>query len=212
MCTGRVDLAFIFRALLKGKDGVFIGGCWPGECHYLTQGNLGAVATVHMGKKLLETIGVNPERLTLEFMSASEGSRYAEVMNSVAKTVKALGPLGRGEGMDEAVLKRKLEGVYQLIPYIKLVERERMRIPEKSAQAYNEFFTGEEFNRLFDALIGEKVETGQIMAILREQPRSAREVSNMLGLPPGEVSSRLKRSARQGFVEFDKSAMRFCAV
>ena len=75
MCTGRVDLAFMLRAFSNGKDGVFIGGCWPGECHYITEGNFMAFAVVHMGKKLLQWMGLNPDRLRLEYVSASEGSR-----------------------------------------------------------------------------------------------------------------------------------------
>lgn len=212
MCTGRVDLAFIFRALLNGKDAVFIGGCWPGECHYLTQGNFGALSTLYIGRKLLETIGLSPERLRLEYISASEGNRYAEVMNDVSMKVKELGPLGKGEGIDETVLRRKLEVVYNLIPYIRLVERERLRIPVKSVEAYNEFFSSDEFNKIFEELIADKMEESQIMAILREKSCSAKEISELLGVTPGEAASQLKRSARQGFIEFDENHMRFCVV
>ena len=54
MCTGRVDLAFILRAFSNGADGVFIGGCWPGECHYVTEGNYHALSMMHLARKLLE--------------------------------------------------------------------------------------------------------------------------------------------------------------
>ncbi len=210
MCTGRVDLSFIFRALLNGKDGVFMGGCHPGECHYLTQGNYGALSTLHMGRKLLETIGIRSERLRLEYVSASEGSRYAEIMDDFSSKVRELGPLGKGEGIDETVLRRKLEVVYHLIPYIKLVERERLRMPVKSVEAYHAFFGGDEFEKLFKELIADKMEIAQIMAILREKPCSAKEISEMLDVTPGEASNRLKRSAREGFVRFDGTHMRFC--
>ena len=212
MCTGRVDLSFIFRALLNGKDGVLIGGCHPGECHYVTQGNYGALSTLHIGRKLLETIGLNPERLRLEYVAASEGSRYAEVMNDFSSKVRELGPLGKSEGIDETVLKRKLEVVYSLVPYIKLVERERLRMPVKSVEAYNAFFAGGEFKKMFQELIADKIEIGQIMSILREKPCSAKKISEILGVTPGEASNQLKRSARQGFVEFDESHMRFCVI
>lgn len=212
MCTGRVDLAFIYRALLNGKDGVFIGGCWPGECHYLTQGNYGALSTLHIARKLLEMIGLSPDRLRLDYISASEGSRYAEVMNDFSTKVKALGPLGKGEGIDETVLRRKLEVVYNLVPYIKLVERERLRVPVRSVEAYNAFFDSDEFDKIFQDLVADKVELSQIMAILREKPCSAGEISELIGVTPGEAANQLKRSARQGFIEFDESQMRFCVV
>ena len=128
MCTGRVDLAFVLRAFSNGADGVFIGGCWPGECHYVTEGNYDVLKNVHIAKKLLEQIGVSPDRLRLEWISASEGMRYAEVMNDFGKRLKELGPLGKGEGMEASALKLKLEAVSKLVPYIKLVERERLRV------------------------------------------------------------------------------------
>ncbi len=212
MCTGRVDLAFIYRALLNRKDGVFIGGCWPGECHYLTQGNYGALSTLHIGRKLLEMIGLSPDRLRLDYISASEGSRYADVMNDFSTKVKALGPLGKGEGIDETVLRRKLEVVYNLVPYIKLVERERLRVPVRSVEAYNAFFDSDEFDKIFQDLVADKVELSQIMAILREKPCSAGEISEIIGVTPGEAANQLNRSARQGFIEFDESQKRFCVV
>jgi len=209
MCTGRVDLAFILRAFSNGMDGVFIGGCWPGECHYITEGNYIALSNMHLGRKLLVHMGVNPERLRLEWVSASEGIRFAEVMNDFSKKVKELGPLGKGEGIDENGLKLKFEAVNNLIPYIKLVERERLRVPFKSEEECNKFFTSDEVDRLFQELIGDKLEMSQIMALLRERPLSTGEISEILGVEPSEVSSQLNSSARQGLVDFDESQMRF---
>ncbi len=81
MCTGRVDPAFVLRAFSNGADGVFIGGCWPGECHYVTEGNYQAYSMMLLTRKILGHIGINPERLRLEWVSASQGIRFAEVMN-----------------------------------------------------------------------------------------------------------------------------------
>ena len=86
------------------------------------------MSMVHLCKKLLKQIGVNPERLRLEWVSASEGIRFAEVMNDFSRKLKELGPLGKGEGIDENGLKFKLEAAKNLVPYIKLVERERLRV------------------------------------------------------------------------------------
>jgi F420-non-reducing hydrogenase iron-sulfur subunit len=212
MCTGRVDLAFILRALLNGKDGVLIGGCWPGECHYVTEGNYLALSTLHIARKLLELIGINPERVRLEWISASEGSRYAEIMNDFSRKLKSLGPIGKGEGIAKDALQRRLEAAYHLVSYIKLVERERMRVPEKSVEAYRKFFASDEFDRLFRELVADKLEMCQIVALLREKPCSARELSEILGVEPGEVSLYLTRSARQGFIEFDQSRNCFAPV
>ena len=102
-------------------------------------------------------------------------------------------------------MKFKLEAVSKLVPYIKLVERERLRVPVKSEEEYNKFFTSDEVNRLFDELIADKLAISQIMALLLEKPLSAGEISEILGLNPSEVSRHLNVSARQGLVRFDKS-------
>jgi F420-non-reducing hydrogenase iron-sulfur subunit len=212
MCTGRVDLAFILRAFSNGADGVFIGGCWPGECHYITDGNYLALSTTHLARKLLQLIGLNPQRLRLEWVSASEGMRFAEVMNDFSKKLKELGPLGKGEGINGNGLKFKLEAAGDLVPYIKLVERERLRVAVKSEQAYNDFFASEEVDRLFKELIAEKLHVCQIVALLREKPLSAGEISEILGLSPSEVTIHLNNSARQGLINFDESRKRFVSL
>ncbi len=203
MCTGRVDLAFIHRAFLKGADGVFIGGCWPGECHYVTEGNYDALANVYLFKKLLECIGLNPKRLRLEWIAASEGTRYAEIMNSFVGQVKEFGPPGKGEGINEDALQLKLKAVGSLIPYIKLVEREKLRVPSKSEEAYDKFFNSDEVNRLFDDLIADKLAINQIMLLLGEKPLSTGEISKILDLNPSQVSKYLNSSSRSGLVRYD---------
>jgi coenzyme F420-reducing hydrogenase delta subunit len=204
MCSGRVDPAFVLRAFSNGTDGVFIGGCWLGECHYITEGNYDALSVMHLCKKLLEQIGVNPERLRLEWVSASEGIRFAEVITDFTKKLKELGPLGIGEGIDENGLKLKLEAVKNLVPYIKLVERERLRVHFDTEDEYNEFFTSDEVDRLFRELIVDKLTISQILLLLRERPLSTGEISEILGLSPSEVSRYLNSSAREGLVRFDE--------
>ncbi len=205
MCTGRVDLAFILRAFLNGADGVFIGGCWPGECHYVTEGNYLALSTVLLSKKLLELIGINPKRLRLEWISASEGNRFAEVTNDFSRNLRGIGSLGTGDGEEIGGLQARLGSLMNLVPYIKLVERERLRVPVKSEQEYRRFFASDEFDRLFQELIVDKLAVSRIMALLREQPRSSGEISKILGMSPSDISRHLNHSARQGFVRFDES-------
>jgi coenzyme F420-reducing hydrogenase delta subunit/NADH:ubiquinone oxidoreductase subunit E len=196
MCSGRVDPAHIFRAFSTGQDAVFIGGCHLNDCHYVTHGNYNALSMVYICKKLLEHIGLNPERLRIEWVSAGEGIRFASIMNEFSPKIEKLGPLGNSEGIDEHELKFKLEAVTKLIPYIKLVQSERLRVPVRTEEAYNKFFTSEEFNRLFNELIADKLAESQIMALLREKPHSPGEISKILGLSPSEVSRYLHVSAR----------------
>jgi len=185
-------------------DGVFIGGCWPGECHYITEGNYYALVFLHPTKKIMEQIRVNPERLRLAWISAAEGTRYAEVMNEFAQKVKTLGPLGKTEGVDESTLKFRLQTIRSLVPYIKLVERERLRVRFDTEEEYQAFFDSEEFSGLYQDLIGDKLEVTQMMALLREKPRSVGEISNILGLSPSKISRHLNGLARQGLGSFDE--------
>ena len=205
MCTGRVDLAFMLRAFSNGKDGVFIGGCWPGECHYITKGNYLALSMMHLCRKLLTLIGLDPQRLRLEWISASEGSRYAEVMNDFSQTVKSLGPLGEGEGIDKNVLASRMKTLQSMIPYIKLVEVERLRIRVKSVEAVEAFYDSDEFDTMFRELIADKLAICQFMALLREKPRSTGELSQLLGLSSSEISRHVNIAARQGMCRFDES-------
>lgn len=93
-CTGRVDPLLIVHALLSGADGVLIGGCHtPNDCHYLA-GNFKAYKRVYMLKKLLGEIGVEPERVRLEWISATEALKLAKVINEFVEEVKRLGPIG----------------------------------------------------------------------------------------------------------------------
>jgi coenzyme F420-reducing hydrogenase delta subunit len=209
MCSGRVDLEFVFRALSNGTDGVFIGGCRLNECNYITHGNYDALSNVLLCRRIMEHIGLNPERLRIEFMSSGDGILLAEVINDFCKKVGEIGPLGKSEGIDEKGLKFKLEAVTKLIPYLKLVERERLRVPIKSEEAYNKFFTSDEVNRLFNELIIDKLAISQILLLLGEKPLSTGEMSEILGLNPSEVSRHMNSSSRHGLVRYDESRKRF---
>jgi F420-non-reducing hydrogenase iron-sulfur subunit len=203
MCTGRVDLAFILRAFSNGADGVYIGGCWLGECRYITDGNYDALSLTHLCRKILAHAGVAPERLRIEWTSASEGVRFADIMNDFGRRLKQLGPLGTGEGLHG--LRFKLAAATNLIPYIKLVERERLRVRFDSEAEYDAFFGSEEVARLFGELIVDKLALSQIMALLREQPASAGDICGVLALSPSDMARHLKSLARMGLVTFDET-------
>ncbi len=157
MCSGRVDPAFVLRAFRRGIDGVFIGGCHLDDCHYNTEGNYHVFSMVQIMKRLLEQIRINPERLRLEWVSAGEGIRFAEIMNEYQNKILEMGPLGMesNSGMDE--LNARIDKAAGLIPYIKQVERKQMRIRERSPEAYRKFFAGERFAKIYKDHIEDKL-------------------------------------------------------
>jgi F420-non-reducing hydrogenase iron-sulfur subunit len=93
-CSGRIDPLFIFRAFLQGADGVLVSGCHPGDCHYTT-GNYYAKRKLVIAKRLLEYLGLEPGRLRLEWISASEGQKFADVCKEFTDKIKELGPQRR---------------------------------------------------------------------------------------------------------------------
>jgi F420-non-reducing hydrogenase iron-sulfur subunit len=92
MCTGRIPKSFILQAFLEGADGVFIGGCHIGDCHYL-EGNHDMLQRYNELKDILESVGINSDRYHLEWISASEGKRFSQVVTKFVNQVKELGPL-----------------------------------------------------------------------------------------------------------------------
>jgi F420-non-reducing hydrogenase iron-sulfur subunit len=91
MCSGRVDPSFVLDAFAKGADGVLVGGCHPGDCHY-AQGNYKTLRRVKLLKMLLKDMGLEEERLRLEWISASEGNKFREVVNDMVIKIKEIGP------------------------------------------------------------------------------------------------------------------------
>ena len=91
MCSGSVDSMYILRALLEGADGVFVGGCHPGDCHYI-DGNYKARRRMVLLQDIMKTIGLEPERVWIRWISASEGQQFAETMKEMTEAIKRLGP------------------------------------------------------------------------------------------------------------------------
>lgn len=92
MCSSRIDPQHILYAFKEGADGVFIGGCHPGDCHYV-EGNYKTLRRVTLFKKILGDLGIEPRRLRLEWISAAEGKKYAATIDEFTEQIRALGPL-----------------------------------------------------------------------------------------------------------------------
>jgi F420-non-reducing hydrogenase iron-sulfur subunit len=104
MCSGRVDPTFVVKALSQGADGVLIAGCHPGDCHYQT-GNFKTLRRYPMLLDLLDQFGIERERVRLEWISASEGEKFAAVVTELTDTLRRLGPLQWNGEVSEADLR-----------------------------------------------------------------------------------------------------------
>jgi F420-non-reducing hydrogenase iron-sulfur subunit len=92
MCSGRVDPSFILKAFQMGADGVIVMGCHLGDCHY-QEGNYKTIRRIPFLKRLVKDFGIDPRRLRLEWVSASEGDKFARVVNEFTEEIRSLGPL-----------------------------------------------------------------------------------------------------------------------
>jgi F420-non-reducing hydrogenase iron-sulfur subunit len=111
MCSGRVDPAFVLKALALGADGVLIAGCHPGECHYIEQ-NYKAMRRYHMLKQMLSQFGLEEDRVRLVWASAAEGQRLADEINRLVEDVRKLGPLNWPGNWEEA--PERLEAIEKM--------------------------------------------------------------------------------------------------
>jgi len=102
MCSGRVDPVFVIKALFEGADGVLIGGCHPGDCHY-QEGNYKALRRYLLLKRILPEYGIEAGRVRLEWVSASEGERFGHVVDEFTEEIRKLGPLKVKESLFESM-------------------------------------------------------------------------------------------------------------
>jgi F420-non-reducing hydrogenase iron-sulfur subunit len=176
MCSGRVDMAFVLRAFSNGMDGVFIGGCRLNECNYVTHGNYHALNMVLLLRRIMEHIGLNPERLRIDFMSGAEANLFVEDVNGFVKKVKSLGPIGESEGIDRQELKARLAEMSKLVPYFKLMNQEKLSSRLKTEEERDGLFTKEEIDKLFSEMVSYYIDPEKCqacMTCLRRCPAEA---------------------------------------
>jgi biotin operon repressor len=169
----------------------------------VTQGNYDALAVAHLSRYVMGRMGLNPERLHIAFMSGGDGNILVDEINGFSRKIRELGPLGAGEGLDGDLLRLKLRAAEKLVPFLRLVERERLRAPSRSKKGYEEFFGSDEVKALLDGIVADKMAVGQIMLLLQERPLSTAQISERLSLSPSEVSKHMNSSSRHGMVRYD---------
>lgn len=201
MCSGRVDPRFIFEALQVGADGVIVMGCHPGDCHYL-EGNYEAEKKFEMVQKFLKLINFD-NRVRLEWVSASEGARYAAVIKDFTNQIKELGvsPAG-GDSPDNEILDN-LKAMQEAAAGDRmraLVGRER-KITEQE-NVYGEKVPLEKFNEIFDSAIIEEYERHRILVSLEKDSRSVKDLAVDLKIDPSVVLEHMLILKSRGQVDF----------
>ncbi len=178
MCSGRVDPEIILDSFLYGADGVFIGGCHLGDCHYV-EGNYYAEKKIEMARRLLKEAGVEPERLRLEWVSASEGERFAATISEFTEEIKEMGQIELDKEEMGAVCMAAADYRLRI-----LATKERELLEE--GNKYGEVFTQHEMDRLLDDMVREEYEAKRILLKLKK-PMSVKEISSELNWKPNVV-------------------------
>jgi F420-non-reducing hydrogenase iron-sulfur subunit len=214
MCSGRVDPRFIIEALELGIDGVYVMGCHIGDCHYL-EGNYEALTKFNMTKEFLKLINFD-ERIRLDWVSASEGVRFGELVSKFISDIKELGrsPLS-GDNPDKDLLG-KIKAIKFAIgsPRMRaLVGRERKIVDE--GNVYGDKYPEEKFEQLMEQSIKDEYERHRILLALEEKSQSVKNLAAELELDPSNVLEHmlvLKGRSQVDFQEIIKNTPIFMRI
>ncbi len=204
MCSSRIEPSIILEMFIQGIDGVFIGGCHPGDCHYM-EGNYHTVYRIEMTKNLMKRAGLNPDRLRLEWVSASESVRFAEIMKDMTQKIKEHGPSPiSGPTPDLNILE-------QLVIARDAADDFRLRL--LCAKAYNIIHKGnvyrkhiedERFEGIMEEIIEEEVLRQRILRSLMKKSRSVKEIASDIKTPSRKVLEHLVVLRDRGLVGLEK--------
>ena len=186
MCSGRVEPKFVIQALELGLDGVYVMGCHIGDCHYL-EGNYEAVKKYEMLEKFLSLVGLE-NRIRLDWVSASEGQRYGEVVTKFVNDIRDLGPSPLSGDNPDPELVDKIKAIKMAVSNKRmraLVGRQRKLIEEENV--YGEKVDEDAFLKLFDQAIQEEYERHQILVALDKGDKSVKDIAAETKIDPSVV-------------------------
>jgi len=201
MCSGRMDPTIPLEVLMKGADGVLVLGCHPGDCHYV-EGNLYEEKKIHMAKKLLALTGLEPERLELEWVSASEGQRFAKLVTEFTEQVKKLGPSPvLGKNPDILLNLQAAKNAAASFRLRVMVGRER-ELTEKN-NVYEEKIPQEEFDSLLNEIVEAEYVHHKIHLLTRNKPLSVKDLAEAVHMKPADVLREIVNMRRKNMIAVD---------
>jgi heterodisulfide reductase subunit A len=201
MCSGRVDPIIVLKAFKDGADGVFIGGCHHGDCHY-QKGNYQAERKIKITKKLLDEVGLEPERLRIEWVSASEGGRFAQVMEEFTEQIRAL---GASPVKTDKNLIKKLDAAQNEACDVRLrwlVGKERKLVEE--GNVYGEKLTQVDFDKVINEALSSEFIRNRILNMTKEQALSVKDMAGELDTSPKDILRQIIALRRKGLVELSE--------
>ena len=204
MCSGRIDPTIPLEVFRMGADGILVLGCHPGDCHYV-EGNLYEERKINMLKKLMALTGLEPDRLRLEWVSASEGDRFAQVVTEFTEHIRKLGPSPlSGQRPNRKILDnlRAARDAASDFRLRVLVGRER-ELTEKS-NAYEEKISQEEFDSLLDGIIKEEFIRHKIYLLTKARQLSVKDLAEQVEMKPSDVLCHIVEMRRRNMIAVDR--------
>ena len=197
MCSGRIDPVIIIEALIQGADGVLVGGCHPGDCHYVT-GNLQADCKIGLTKRILELAGLDSRRVRLEWVSASEGQRFAELIKDFTGVLQTLGPSNAGEIRDGLVAVRNALSDFRLRA---LVSNELKVVDE--GNVYGDKLLKEKFLDIVYDATKEEFERSMILLLSKNNNMSVKDLSKKMNVPTNRVLGHIVVLRQKNLISMD---------
>ena len=203
MCSGRIDPKIVLEALASGIDGVLVAGCHPGDCHYIS-GNYMAEYKIKETVRILKRLKIKPEfsrRLRLEWVSASEGQRFAQVVDEFIEQVRELGPNPSRRPVKDTLQRKfvRITTAQDMVasPRIRtLISKERELIED--GNVYGEKRSESDFDLLMDEVIDAEFIRNQILEVVKDEPMSVKEIAKSMNFPTDTILKHvlvLKRKA-----------------
>ncbi len=204
MCSARIDPTLILEMFIQGADGVLVGGCHLGDCHYI-KGNYHTERKIKLTKKLMKEADMNINRLKLEWISASEGERFAKIIINFTKEIKELGHsslAGDNPNID------KLEALFAAKNAAKdfrlraLVGRE-LGLIEKG-NVYNEKITQEKLDKLYESILRDEFLRHRILQLTKNRPLSVRDIAKYVNFTPETILKQIVTLKDRGLILVDR--------
>lgn len=200
MCSARVDPTIVFTLFKEGADGILIGGCHLGDCHYIS-GNHHTEKRAYAIQKLMEKAGFEPERFRLEWISASEGERFSKLVEEFTETIRSLGPSKVKE--DTELETRLAAAVGTALDFrIRSLLGHEVHMAEVG-NVYGEKVREEDLRRIIDLALEEEFRRNLILEIASAKPASAKEMSQVVGVPPDEVVGHIATLRQKNLLGID---------
>jgi len=184
MCSTRVTPNILLEMFKSGVDGVFVGGCHLGDCHYIT-GNYYTEKRIAMAKSLMKTAGLDPERLSFYMVSASEGRRFADLVTDFVETIRKLGP---SQVAADEKLRRRLNAVIDTAKAyrLRLLNGKEISLIQ-DGNVYDKLIDAKRLDTIIDRTLKEEFERNFILQMTRDRPLSVREMAEELDAPLDEI-------------------------